>query len=328
MSQEKKGKITIANILALVGLAGIGVVTFFGMQLHSSDGTPGTTIIGAVALVAGLGFLLMMSIKAKKADNNPDKWRYVEWACLVIYVVVAAFFATPFQLFFYMTTEKSDLQAMARAEVQAIQEMYQSYEFQQGKYMTNAKEQIDNYIDSGQFYARNDTLLANYVQNIVVTNRIDKEAAKKNVANWKDKAENSILRLQSDKELSDIAHEIEVWNIMNLSSLALRLEKKDKEAWTSMETKIREFGENNKLIPVIGGGGVQPYYFDGYAKFDLGTPPQPKFAQALRASNGNTALGWIVYVVLNLLVLLNYLATSRSAYVGPRRGRKIGGLPL
>ena len=62
MSQEKKGKITIANILALIGLAGIGVVTFFGIQLHSSDGTPGGAIIGAIALVVGLGFLLMMSI--------------------------------------------------------------------------------------------------------------------------------------------------------------------------------------------------------------------------------------------------------------------------
>lgn len=316
MSQEKKGKITIANILALIGLAGIGVVTFFGMQLHSSDGTPGTAIIGAIALVVGLGFLLMMSIKAKKADNNPDKWRYVEWTCWVVYVAVAAYFATPFQRFFYMTTEKSDLQAMARAEVQAIQEMYQSYEHQQKKYLTDAVEQLKNYNDSKQISMTYNGELAKYVKGVGT-----------NVDSWESKA-NLIVKLQPDKELSDIAHEIEVWNIMNLSSLALRLEKKDKEAWTSMETKIREFGEKNKLIPVIGGGGVQPYYFNGYAKFDLGTPPQPKFAQALRASNGNTVLGWIVYVVLNLLVLLNYLTTSRSAYVGPRRGRKIGGLPL
>lgn len=316
MSQEKKGKITIANILALIGLAGIGVVTFFGMQLHSSDGTPGTAIIGAVALVVGLGFLLMMSIKAKKADNNPDKWRYVEWTCLVVYVAVAAYFATPFQRFFYMTTEKSDLQAMAREEVQAIQEMYQRYEHQQKKYLTEAVEQLKNYNDSKQISMTYNGELAEYIKGVGT-----------NVDSWESKA-NLIVKLQPDKELSDIAHEIEVWNIMNLSSLALRLEKKDKEAWTSMETKIREFGEKNKLIPVIGGGGVQPYYFDGYAKFDLGTPPQPQFAQALRASNGNTVLGWIVYVVLNLLVLLNYLATSRSAYVGPRRGRKIGGLPL
>lgn len=316
MSQEKKGKITIANILALIGLAGIGVVTFFGMQLHSSDGTPGAAIIGAVALVAGLGFLLMMSIKAKRADNHPDKWRYVEWVCLVLYVVVAGLFATPFQRFFYMTTEKTDLQAMAREEVQAIQEMYQRYEHQQKKYLTDAVEQLKNYNDSKQISMTYNSELAEYVKGVGT-----------NVDSWESKA-NLIVKLQPDKELSEISTEIEVWNIMNLSSLALRLERKDKEAWTSMETKIREFGEKNKLIPVIGGGGVQPYYFDGYAKFDLGTPPQPKFAQALRASNGHTVLGWTVYVVLNLLVLLNYLATSRSTYVGPIGGRQTGGADL
>lgn len=316
MSQEKKGKITIANILALIGLAGIGVATFFGIQLHSSDGTPGAAIIGAIALVAGLGFLLMMSIKAKKADNHPDKWRYVEWVCLALYVVVAGLFATPFQRFFYMTTEKSDLQAMAREEVQAIQEMYQRYEYQQKKYLTDAVEQLKNYNDSKQISMTYNNELAEYVKGVGT-----------NVDSWESKAA-SVVGLKPDEELKKISNEIEVWNIMNLSSLALRLERKDKDAWTSMETKIREFGEKNKLIPVIGGGGVQPYYFDGYAKFDLGTPPQPKFAQALRASNGHTVLGWIVYVVLNLLVLLNYLATSRSSYVGPTGGRRTGGADL
>ena len=315
-SQKEKGKITIANILALIGLAGIGVVTFFGMQLHSSDGTPGTAIIGAIALVAGLGFLLMMSIKAKKAEDNPDMWRYVEWACLVFYVTVAVFFATPFQRFFYMTTEKSDLQAMARAEVQAIQEMYQRYEHQQKKYLTEAAEQIKNFKDSEQIKMTYNKELSDYVKGVG-----------EDVDSWESKA-NLIVKLQPDKELSEIAHEIEVWSVMNLSSLAFRLEKKDKEAWTSVETKIREFGEKNKLIPVIGGGGVRPYSFEGYAKFDLGTPPQPKFAQALRASDGNTAVGWIVYVVLNLLVLLNYLSASRSLHVGPGGGGETGGLPL
>lgn len=292
------------------------MVTFFGIQLHSSDGTPGAAIIGAIALVAGLGFLLMMSIKAKKADNHPDKWRYVEWVCLALYVVVAGLFATPFQRFFYMTTEKSDLQAMAREEVQAIQEMYQRYEHQQKKYLTDAVEQLKNYNDSKQISMTYNNELAEYVKGVGT-----------NVDSWESKAA-SVVGLKPDAELKEISNEIEVWNIMNLSSLALRLERKDKDAWTSMETKIREFGEKNKLIPVIGGGGVQPYYFDGYAKFDLGTPPQPKFAQALRASNGYTVLGWIVYVVLNLLVLLNYLSTSRSSYVGPTSGGRTGGADL
>lgn len=316
MSQGKKGTITIANIIALVGLAGIGVVTFFGILFHSSDGTPGGAIIGAVVLLAVLSFLLMMSIKAKSADNNPDKWRYVEWACIVLYIVVAGSFATPFQRFFYITTEKATLQAMAREEVKTIKEMYQSYEHQQKKYLTDAVEQIKNYNDSKQISLTYNNELTEYVKGVG-----------SNVDSWESKA-TLIVKLQPDKELSDIEGEIEVWNILNLPSLALRIEMKDKGAWTSIEKKIREYGEKNKLIPVIGGGGNQSYYFDGYAKFDLGNPPEPKFSQALRASNGNTVLGWIVYVVLNLLVLLNYVVTLRSQHVGPVNGRRTNGMDL
>lgn len=120
MTKKDNGNISIANIIALIGLAGIGVITFLGILLHSSDGTPGGAIIGAITLLAGLCFLLVMSIKAKSAKDNPDKWRYVEWGCLILYIIVAGYFASPFQRFFYIITEKPAMQAMARQEVSAI----------------------------------------------------------------------------------------------------------------------------------------------------------------------------------------------------------------
>ena len=61
MSQKESGNVSIANILALVGLAGIGVITFMGTLLHSADGKPTGAILGALALVAALGFFLFMS---------------------------------------------------------------------------------------------------------------------------------------------------------------------------------------------------------------------------------------------------------------------------
>lgn len=314
MTKMNSGSISIANIIALIGLAGIGVITFFGILLHSSDGTPGGAIIGAVALLAGLCFLLVMSIKAKSAEDNPDKWRYVEWGCIVLYIVVAGLFATPFQRFFYLITEKTAMQAMARQEVNAIKEMYKSYNYQQNTFLDNAEEQIKNYNDSKQMSSNNDEL-AEYVKGVGP------------VDGWKTKA-SELVKLQPDKELTDIEGEIETWNITNLASLAAKLEKKDKEAWTSLEKKIRLYGENNKLIPKIAGGGIEPYRFDGYANFDLGTPPEPKFSQSLRSANGNTVLGWVIYIVLNLLVLLNYVVTSRSQFVGPVSGKKTGGMDL
>lgn len=316
MSQKKSGNVSIANIIALVGLAGIGVVTFFGMLLHSSDGKPAGAILGATALVAGLGFLLFMSIKAKGAEDNPDKWRYVEWACLAAYVIVSFVFASPFLRFFYILGEKDSMQAQARQEIKAIKVLYQDYEHQQKKFLNDAVEQIQNYKASGQQKNISDDL-AEYVKGI--GNNVDAWAAKAS----------TIVKLTPDKQLSDIEDKIEGWNIMHLSSIATELEAKDSDAWTMIENKIKKYEEQNKLIPVIGGGGGHPYKLDGYAKFNLGNRPEAKFAQMLRSSDGSTILGWIIFVVLNLLVLLNYAVAQRTGFVGPtNRKNPSGGLDL
>ena len=304
MSQTNNGRISIANIIALIGLAGIGVVTFFGMLLHSSDGKPSGAILGAVALVVGLGFLLFMSIKAKGAEDNPDKWRYVEWTCLAVYIVVAALFASPFQRFFYILGEKESMQVQARQEIKAIKNLYQEYDHQQKKFLNDAVEQIQNYVASGQQKNMNDDL-AEYVKGVGT-----------NIEGWAAKA-TAIVKLTPDKQLSDIEDKIEGWDIMQLSSVAADLENKDSEAWTAIEKKIVKFEEQNKLIPVIGGGGGHPYSLDGFAKFSLGEKPEAKFAQMLRQSDGNTFLGWVIYIILNGLVLLNYAVAQRTQFVGP-----------
>ncbi len=80
----------------------------------------------------------------------------------------------------------------------------------------------------------------------------------------------------------------------------------------------------------MSGGGSTPYRLDGYVEYELGEAPQPLFAQMLRGADGSTPLGWILYVVLHLLVLLNYFVASRSSFVGPRQNTKqpTGGLDL
>ena len=254
-----------------------------------------------------------MSIKAKSCEDNPDKWRFVEWGCLIAYIVVAAFFATPFQRFFYTLTEKENMKALAKEEVKAIETMYQNFEYQQKKYMVEAVEQIQNYRDSKQI-ASAGSELAEYVKNVG------------DLDSWQEKAQ-LVVKLPEDKELAEIKEKIEVWNLMSLASLAADLDKKGKAAWTAVGKHIQNFTENNKLIPVIGGGGIHPYSFDGYAKFDLGSAPEAKFAATLRSADGHTTLGWIIYIFLNLMVLLNYVVTNRTNYVAPSK-RKMSGTAL
>lgn len=315
-SKSADSKISIANILALIGLAGIGVVSFFGMYLHSKDGSPGIAVLGAVALVAGLAFLLVMSIKAKSAEDNRDKWVYVEWGCIAAYVIVAVLFSAPFQRFIYVMAEKEELQNKAKAEIKAIDDLYRSYDYQQDKFLTEAREQIENYKLSAQ-PAHVDRELDSYVRDVVGSD----------INGWREKA-SLIVKLPQDQELADIKSKVEVWNVMQITSLAARLEKKETEAWKNLETKIRTFGENNRLIPVIGGGGISPYTFEGYASFDLGEKPEPVFSEGMRSVEGHTVAGWIIYVILNFLILLNYVVTPHSGFVGPRNTRETGGMSL
>lgn len=317
MSKGKNGNITIANIIAMIGLAGIGVVSFFGILVHSEDGTPGGAVLGAVALTAVLAFFLIMGIKAKSTEDNPDKWKWVGWGCVIAYIIIAILFANPFQRFFYVVSEKEELKSLALQEVKAIDEIYSRYEFQKNKFMTDAAEQLANYRDSRQLASANREL-AEYV---------DKVHPIPNVEAWKEKAL-AAVKLEEDTKLKDIKDKIGIWNLMTLSSLANELEERDAQVLLELETKIREYGEKHSLIPVIGGGGIRPYTFEGYAQFDLGERPRPEFAEKLRSADGATTMGWIVYVILHLLVLLNYAVTEGSEVVGPRRGKKGPGTEL
>jgi len=322
MANTGNGKISLANILALFGLACIGIGTFFGIVIKSSNGAFGEAIILTIALIAALGFFLFLGIKAKRAKDNPDKWRYVEWISIAIYIVIALVFSAPFLRSFYVISQSDEMLKKAREEVAAIKEMRSKYEDQQRKYLDDAVEQIKNYKDSRQSSLKYNDDLAEYVKGI--GNNVD------SAGGWKTKA-SICVKLQPDKELSAIDTDIEnwsSWNVLSLSSIASRLEAKDKESWTSIEKKIREYGEKNKLIPVIGGGVTEAYYLKGLAKFELGTPPEPQFAKSLRDADGSTFWGWIVYIALNLLVLLNYVVTIRSNFVGPRRGVLTGGADL
>ena len=314
MSQKNSGGISLANILAMIGLAGIGVITFFGILLHSPDGKPAGAILGAIGLVAALGLLLYFCIRAKSADESLGLWRYVEYGCLIVYVFVAIIFAGPFQRFFYISFEKEKLQDQARTEIKAIKNLYLEYDHQRTSALNTAVEQMKSYKTSAQSDSV-DTPLASYMD--VVGNNID---------SWRQKAD-VVTKLPEDTEIADIEDRIEGWNIMQIPATAKELEEKSPAAWNTVQNKIETAQRKNNMIPVIEGGGYQPYRLSpNYAQYSLTPLPEPKFAAMVRESNGNTVIGWIIYVLLNFLVLLNYFVAPRTDYVGPRRRKSsLGG---
>ncbi|MCR5821151.1 MAG: hypothetical protein K6F94_09450 [Bacteroidaceae bacterium] len=313
--KSDSSKISIANIIALAGLAGIGVISFFGMLMHSADGKPGGAIIGSVALVAGLAFLLIMAIKAKGAEENAKNWRYVEWCCVAVYIIVAVLCASPFLRFFHITGQSAEMQQQARSEIEAIKALYANYDQQRTTFLSYAVEEIKNYKASGQKATEGDAL-AEYVEKVVVGDP----------DRWGAKA-SSLTQVPEEviEYLGKMEEQVNSWNYFELPSLAASLETEDSLAWLRINEQIATLENEYKLIPVIEGGSGAPYTLSGYAKFDLGTAPAPLFAQNLRVADGITPLGLILLILLHLMVLLNYFVAPRSSVVPISKGKYVSG---
>ena len=320
MSKKDNSKVTIANYLALIGLAGVGVVTFFGSWFHSSNGSQSGAIIGAVALVAGLSILLFLSIKAKSAEDDVDKWRYVEWACLAAFVAVAIIFSKPFLRFFYVVSEKQELQELAKSEVESINNLYTAFNKQCVKKVGIAHDGMDNYDKSRQ----SDVSLNLYIEEHV-----------KDKDKWQ---ETALEVINSDtmflNEMKTIKNRVDEWRLQDLPSLATDLENKCNSVTDEIKERIEDWKNNSHIIPKIVGNGKEedPYRMDGYCSFedyDLPAAPEALFAKKLNEANGSSVLGWVVYVAVLLLVLLNYFLTERSMIVKPKRGGEtLGGTDL
>lgn len=319
MSQEKKDRISIANYIALLGLAGIGVLSVFGKLFQTDDGKPGWPIIFGVLLVAVLGFFLFMAIMAKTAKDNLNRWKFVEVGSLVAYILVAIFFAGPFVGFFFVLGEREAIQQQARQEVANIKDYYRQYDFQQEKYFQEAMSQLDNYMRSPQYLEEKESNkdLAKYVRNYVSS-----------LEEWSDISKDNLQR-NPDENLGRIEDMIEAWNIIELSSLASQLEEARAEGKMSIDRKLVDIRETNHLIPVItGGGGIRPYTMEGYAEFKFEPIPEASLRHLINETRGFNALGIVVYVILNLLVLLNYLVARRTETVLPTSNKNPGGLDL
>lgn len=70
--KAKNGKVTIANVIAIVGVVLLMVFTFIGHSFMSG-GELGMDIVVSVAITAFIAFLVWFMIKAKGAENELAK---------------------------------------------------------------------------------------------------------------------------------------------------------------------------------------------------------------------------------------------------------------
>ena len=301
---NNEGKISIASIIAMICLAGLGFVTFLGL-LFASESTAKASIV-ALVFVALLFFFVKMGIKAKKATDNPDKWQIVGWVCVALYVITAIipFFMEPYMRFFYVSSQKDELLQAAANDFQAVETFYSDYDTWRKSKLDNAQARLEVYVqksDKSKYSSLNE-----YAKKINGANHDD-------VSSW---------RIDGDRDtefkrtsLDSLKNLITSWQRMKIANAAEELD----HFITSLNDKFAEhqqIAEQAGYIPEI----TAELEFTGYAKYDGNMPSNgSQFKSMLNSEVKYSAWGIISYIVLHLLILLYYFSSRGSGVVDIKR---------
>lgn len=313
MASNSNTRISPANITMVLGLAAIWIISFLGGFITSPNGKPAFAIIFATVLTAFLFGMLAIALKAKKTDNNPEKWRWIGWGAILIYIIAAYGGRVPFLDFFTVLSHKQELKEAAEAEITSIEELHRDYNYKAEQAINTAGENFTNYIDA-QIPSSSMIL---YMQK----NGIDDRDM---VQSWMENAKALALVPEQNQNLQEVKSIVRSWNLLQLSKAASQLKELEESEWNGLEMRISENKSEHELIPVIS-GDFTGYEINGYADIEILPRPNAEFYNTLTNTHEAPTGGVILYVLCNLLILLSYFATRSTAMVGQRKNANTGG---
>ena len=304
------GRISIANILALLGIAALGVTTFFGSYLHATDVKMGTAVIMAVLFVAALTIFIALAIISKQKDADSNKWKVFEIICLVCYLAIAVLFSQPSRHFISVLSNKSELQGKARENIDLIRDMVADYNKEVKTKLDFATQQLHACDDAGR--DTDSDLYTFWEENI------------RDIDYWRDDvAKDMYVEIES---LDSLETAINQWNLLKLPALIKTIDDIEK---LTRDAIAEQKELNAERVPSISGGKGLTYRMNGYVIWSGGKERSDEFGENLLNVNDNSVLGFVVYILLHLLVLLNYLVVPRAYGTGIKFGsEEIGGLEL
>lgn len=308
-NKQKTGRITIANIIAIVGLVLLLVFSFIGHS-YLSGGELGWDIVISVGITAFTGFLLWFLIKAKGAENQLDKWRKIEYATLAIYIV----FAIPASLmggimhFFVVNDNKATIKSYAQADVKKINDLISEYKEFESQAITNTGTGLRNVTGPNQ---RGDIELNQFMEeNHIEHNRNSAKnfetIQRNNLIGANFETYNSNIRQQQQEFLNVVNG----WSIMQIPSKTKMLE----ELAISVEKELTRKSNEAKLPKIEYQNGVYTITQSSQRRdFKIkGGVENFQFKHALQTASGFSLTALFVVILIHILILFNYLVAYRT----------------
>lgn len=325
-NKQKAGRITKANILAIVGLALLMVFSFMGHS-YLSGGELGWDILIAVAITAFTALLLWFLIKAKGAENQLDKWRKIEYAALAVYVI----FAIPASLmggimhFFVVNDNKEIIKAYAQNDIDKINQLIAQYKDFEEQAITNTGTGLRNVTGPNQQadMALNKFMAENHI-----------EHNRNSANNFETIQRNNLIGANFDTYVSKIKQQeqqilnvVNAWSIMQIPAKAKMIEELalgvEKELTQKSDAaKLPRIEEKYGFYTIVEANQCSSFKISGGVE-------SLQFRDALQNTSGFSPVAVLVVLLIHCLILFNYVVAYRTNVMEvSKNSKEDGGIVL
>lgn len=323
-NKQSSGRITIANIIAIVGVVLLLVFSFIGHS-YMSGGEMGWDIVISVAITAFTAFLLWFMIKAKGAENQLGKWRKIEYATLAAYIL----FAIPASLFggimhfFVVNDNKENIKKYAKADLTKIDNMFNDYKEFEEQAIARTGTGLRNATGTNQ---RCDVALNKFMDE----NRI--AHTRESAENYETIQRNTLVGTGFEvfytafrQQENEIENAVNSWSIMQIPMKA----KLITDLAVSAQEELNKLSNNAKLPVITYDSSLRCYTLgeNQTRHFEVeGSLDSFQFKKALKDASGLSMTAVFVVLLIHILILFNYIVAYRTSTLGiSKRGEEDGG---
>ena len=339
MKEKKSGKITLANIIAMLGLVLLIVCLWLGQALRSGE-LGGMSILISVGITIAAALLLWLMIKAKGAETDTSKWKIIEFGTLALYLILAVLTAPIALNFFSVLSNKDKLQETAQKDIEGIQEAIDNFKKQEINYLERTCKGLDNVYRAKQNNETPDQQVINFIEEEAKIANSFSEFDSVAIGSWKGLKEDDIKKIDlsglSNKDLNGVKAAVfgDDWsNKISSSKNAVSNWQllKIPAAVGSIQTLAEEVGKTltafstNAPFPII--NNVHGIYKLGSQQSDT-YDTKSSVQDIIKNLSPFTVIGIGAMLLIHLLILFNYFMAYRTQRKNKKQSENDGGIVL
>lgn len=307
---QKNNSISLANVIATIGLVLITVFIFLGC-FYSGDNI-GISILKAVGWALLFTFLLWFLIKAKSADDDLKKWLVIEILTLVVYLIAAGISSPKVARFATVYMASSDLKATANSDIEKIRQGIDLFKTTEHRALSVTITGLENATNGEVSEELSDFVATNNFELNPQSINIFKEKWEAVIDNVTDSTLSSFSDVW-DAELTRCNDLIQGWSVLKIP-----------EAISTMTT----IGEqvSAKLAEVSSTLPLPKIYRNDNGIYDIeeqhttfNNAIDARFGQEINALGNFSIVGILVCLILHAMILFNYLVAYRSKKKRPQK---------